>query len=47
MYCILSSTGSSVMEEPLKSFASEVREQLLHGLSDEAEDIRYCTTLCV
>lgn len=28
-------------DESLKVFTSDVREQLLHGLADDADDIRY------
>ena len=38
-------SSSSSGDESLKRFTSEVRDQLLLGLSDESEDIRYVVTI--
>ena len=38
--CLCVGSGSADVDVSLKRFASEVREQLLLGLADEAEDIR-------
>ena len=47
--CLCVGSGSADVDVSLKRFASEVREQLLLGLADEAEDIRCSggTRVCV
>ena len=56
--CLCVGSGSADVDVSLKRFASEVREQLLLGLADEAEDIRcsgdtrvlcmcLCASMCV
>ena len=38
---------SSSADESLKTFTSDVREQLLQGLADDADEIRCCICTCV